>query len=118
MDSFAGPVNAASPSAHNIGRGATTAGEGPGKPVGTEGDRTLSSEGGSQFGGRAKVGDVGLFEGTTSEIGGPGGAFGGPGGPGVTGREPTLKGGAELPGTGSAGPPTVARGGAAAHESS
>ncbi|KAG2446431.1 hypothetical protein HYH02_008423 [Chlamydomonas schloesseri] len=93
----------------------TTAGEGPGRPISssTEGERTFSSEGGPQYGGRQQQqqqqeegtppSDMGPFPGTTSAIGGMGGDLeGGRGGKGFG-----------MPGTGGEGPPAATRPGRA-----
>jgi hypothetical protein len=77
-------------SAAGIGAaGTTTAGDGPGLPIDNSGgakERTFSSAGGPQYGGRPPQGDMGSLEGTTSEAGGRGGDLGS-GGEGGMGTE-------------------------------
>ncbi|GLC34805.1 Ubiquitin domain-containing protein ubfd1 [Pleodorina starrii] len=100
------------PSAAGIGAaGTTTAGDGPGRPIDSRGgdaERTFTSQGGPQYGGRPLKGDVGPFEGTTSEIGGRGGD--------LRGGEGSV--GTETGGVGGEGAPAVTRPGHANRDTS
>eukprot|EP00198_Chlamydomonas_reinhardtii_P004615 XP_001693951.1 predicted protein [Chlamydomonas reinhardtii] len=90
-----GGIGGPPPSSGAIGAvGTTSAGEGPGRPISGaadagQGERTFSTEGGPQYGGRTPpagqegASDLGPFPGTTSAIGGMGADLeGGKGGKG------------------------------------